>query len=93
MSELARPQKSRGASYFDLYQKIIVGFIAGTSMMFFVLIIARLYFLDNLPIRGIVDNFQAVNMALHFGAWVWFILRSVTFSMRQKEARKEEKDI
>ena len=93
MEEINRPQKSKSISYFDIYQRIIAGFIAGTSLMVILLIIARLYFLDNLPVRGIIDNFQAVNMALHFGAWVWFIIRSITFSMRQKEARKAEEDI
>ena len=84
---------NKSVSYFDIYQRIIVGFIGGTSVLFFALILARLYFLDDLPMREIIDNFQAVNMVLHFGALTWFILRSVTFSMRQKEARKLEEDI
>ena len=84
---------NRGIYYFDIYQRIIVGFIAGTSFLFFALILARLYFLDDLPMREIIDNFQAVNMVLNFGALTWFVLRSITFSMRQKEARKLEEDI
>ena len=91
MEELNRQEKRQGIQFFDKYQIIMVAFIGMTIFMFFVLLYIR--FLVDINNRYIVDNFQAVNFAVHFGAWVWFIIRSITFRMRLNEARKAEEDI
>ena len=90
MEEFKRPQS---VQYFDFYQKIITGFVAGTFIMMIVLVMVRLMVLDDLPKRAIVDDFRAVNIVLHFASWAWFAIRSATFKMRLKEANKEKEDI
>ena len=91
MEELDRQAKRQGIQFFDKYQIIMVAFIGMTIFMFFVLLYIR--FLVDINNRYIVDNFQAVNFAIHFGAWTWFIIRSITFRMRLNDARKAEEDI
>ena len=91
MEELDRQEKRKNIQFFDKYQIIMVAFIGMTIFMFFVLLYIR--FLVDINNRYIVDNFQAVNFAIHFGAWTWFIIRSITFRMRLNEARKAEEDI
>ena len=91
MEELDRQEKRKNIQFFDKYQIIMVAFIGMTIFMFFVLLYIR--FLVDINNRYIVDNFQAVNFAVHFGAWTWFIIRSITFRMRLNEARKAEEDI
>ena len=91
MEELDRQEKRQGIQFFDKYQIIMVAFIGASFLMFFALLYIR--FLVDASERYVVDNFQAVNFAVHFGAWTWFIIRSITFRMRLNEARKAEEDI
>ena len=79
--------------FFDIYQMIIAGFIGATFIFFIVSIILRFIFLDDLATREIIDSITSINSALHILSWTWFIIRSVTYSMRLNEAMKEQEDI
>ena len=85
--------KKEPMKYFDRWQFVIVVTIAASFGLFFLLFIFRLLVLDDLPKRDIVDSLMSINSALHILAWGWFIVRSITYGMRLKEARKEEEDI
>ena len=74
--------------YLDIYQKIFIGLIATSFFMLIVFLYMRLAF-DN----AAIDNLIGASSGLHFSAWAWFIIRSVTFRMRLKEAMKEQEDI
>ena len=79
--------------YMDKFQYAIIITIVSTFALFFVLIIFRLLFLDDLPKREFVDSLTSICSATHFLAWAWFIVRSITYRMRLNEANKEQKDI
>ena len=72
-------------TYLDVYQKIMCALIVASFTMIIVLFFARLMVLDDLAKRNIVDSLSAINFAIQFFAWTWFIIRSVTYRMRVKE--------
>ena len=85
--------QNKRTKFFDIYQMIIAGLIGVTFIFFIVSIILRFIFLDDLAIREIIDSITSINSALHILSWTWFIIRSVTYSMRLNEVMKEQEDI
>lgn len=85
--------QNKRTKFFDIYQMIIAGFIGTTFIFFIVSIILRFIFLDDLATREIIDSITSINSALHILSWTWFIIRSVTYSMRLNEVMKEQEDI